>query len=79
MSLLAFAVRDAKAEAFVGSPIFVAARGLAVRSFADMVNNAETEFGKYPADFTLFEVGTYDPRNGLLEPRIGGSWISGMA
>lgn len=71
-TLIAFAVRDTKAEAFTGTPVFVVARGLAVRGFSDAVNNPQSEMGQHPADFTLFEIGEFDQVSGKLLPREGG-------
>lgn len=70
--MLAFGVRDVKAEAFVGTPIFVRARGLAVRAFGDQANDPSSDIGKYPADFQLFELGEWDEVTGVLTPREGG-------
>jgi hypothetical protein len=72
MRLKAFAIRDTKAEAFTRPPIFVQATGLAIRLFTDAANDQENEIGKYPADFTLFEVGEFDQVEGKLIPRAGG-------
>lgn len=70
--LKAYAVRDAKAEAFPRPPFFVSATGLAVRMFTDACNDPGTELGKYPADFTLFEIGDFDQQDGTFTPRKGG-------
>ena len=57
------AVYDVKAEAY-GRPIFVTAPGLAIRAFLDEVKNPESQFGKYPGDFRLFQLGTFDDQTG---------------
>lgn len=67
-----FGVRDVKAESFVGNPIFARARGLAVRAFTDAVNDPTHEFGKYPQDYQLFELGEWDEQSGVLLARTGG-------
>lgn len=61
-----FAIRDMKAEAFL-PPYFSPTVGIAIRSFTDAVNSPEGPFGKYPDDFTLFEVGQFDDGTGVLE------------
>lgn len=62
-----FSVYDSKAEVF-NSPIFMATKGMALRSFITIVNNPESDVHKYPGDFTLFHIGEYDDSNGLLTP-----------
>ena len=58
-----FSVYDSKAEVF-GKPFFSGTKGLALRSFTEISNDSASEIGKYPADFTLFELGEYDDSNG---------------
>lgn len=54
-----YTVFDEKAEAFL-PPFFVPAHGLALRAFKDCVNSNDHQFGKHPADYTLFYLGTWD-------------------
>lgn len=54
-----FTVYDSKAE-FYGQPFFAATRGIAIRMFTELANDGSSSVGKYPADFTLFEIGEYD-------------------
>lgn len=61
-----FAVRDVKADAF-GAPHSIATKGLALRGFADTCADERSEFAKYPDDYMLYEIGTYDPNSGQLE------------
>ena len=56
---LCFTVYDSKAETFM-PPFFVPSKGLAIRAFEDCVNSADHHFGKHPADYTLFSLGTFD-------------------
>lgn len=60
-----FAVRDLKADSF-GAPISVATKGLALRSFQDVCLDARSEIAKYPEDYSLFELGDYDPNSGVI-------------
>lgn len=66
MKLFAFAVFDAKAEAYM-RPFFAEAIGMAVRSFADAVADESSPMGKHPEDYTLFKVGSFDQLSGLFE------------
>lgn len=63
MILKVFAVYDAKAECF-STPFFQATLGLAIRGFKDAANDANSAVGRHPADYTLFELGTFDDSNG---------------
>lgn len=54
------------ASGVFGRPIFVAARGQAVRSFTDEVGRKERDnaLAMHPEDFTLYFVGTFDETTG---------------
>lgn len=66
MRLLAFSIRDAKAEAFM-RPFFASTRGLAIRAFVDLVNSGNGEpVAKHPDDFALFCIGEFDELTGEL-------------
>lgn len=62
MLLKIFSVYDVKAEAYM-QPFFMQSTGQACRSFEDTVNNPESVFNKHAADFTLFEIGTFEDSN----------------
>lgn len=65
MKLLAFAVFDSKAEAFL-RPFFAETKGLAIRSFSAAVNDSSSDIAKWPGDYTLFLIGGYDQVTGHL-------------
>lgn len=67
MKLHVFSIFDSKAENF-NNPIFLPAVGQATRLFGDQVNDETSPFNKHPEDYTLFQIGTYDPMSGKLEP-----------
>ncbi len=56
---LCYTVYDSKAETFM-PPFFVPSKGLAIRAFEDCVNSDDHHFGKHPADYTLFSLGSFD-------------------
>lgn len=60
-----FAVRDSKAECF-GNPLFMKTTGEAERGFKTAVNSPETAYSKYPEDYDLYEIGSYDDQTGTL-------------
>lgn len=53
-----------------GRPLFVVAKGQAVRSFTDEVNREHeaNEMYRHPDDFWLFHVGSFDDQTGRLLP-----------
>lgn len=61
------AIHDSKSETF-SRPFCVRAYGEAERAFADGVNDGKSDYSKYPADFTLFELGSYDDVTGVIVP-----------
>lgn len=60
-----YSVHDSKAETFM-PPFSVPSKGLAIRAFEDCINSDDHHFGKHPADYTLFEVGSFDTDSGEL-------------
>ncbi len=65
MILNAYAIFDSKAEAF-NSPFFRPTRGQAIREFTEVCNDSASSINKYPEDFTLFHIGSYDDSTGLF-------------
>lgn len=64
-----FTVYDTKAEAYL-QPFFMQTRGAAIRGFTELVNDKNHSFGKYPADYVLFEIGSFDDHTGLISANI---------
>lgn len=60
-----FAVYDSKAGAFL-PPVFLQSAGLALRGFCEGACTQGHHFNKYAADFTLFELGTWDEVSGVF-------------
>ena len=61
-----FTVYDSKAEAYL-QPFFSSTTGLAIRSFTEAVNQNDHQFSKYPEDYTLFEIGSYNDEDGSFD------------
>lgn len=59
MIVKVFTVFDAGVSSYL-KPFYEVARGAAIRSFADIVQDKDSAIGKHPQDFTLFELGEYD-------------------
>lgn len=60
-----YAVRDAAIEAY-GAPMFMVARGEAIRGFGDEALREGSPINNHPADYELYYLGTYDENKGLF-------------
>lgn len=65
MIIKVFSVYDSKVSCF-RHPFFMPFVGQAVRSFIDLANDGKSDISKYPADFTLFEHGSFNDETGML-------------
>jgi len=61
------AVRDSAVDAY-GVPVFVRAKGEALRGFMDEVRRVDSPMNKHPSDYTLFFIGQYDDATGTMQP-----------
>lgn len=61
-----YVVYDEKALVYK-YPQFQRSAGEAIRSFTLAVQDQNTEIGKFPEDFTLYEVGAFDDQNAQFE------------
>lgn len=60
-------VRDLKADTFF-APVCEISEGTAVRSFQEAVNaGGENMIAKYPADFELVRLGTFDDETAVFD------------
>lgn len=66
MKLKMVSIYDSKAQAYL-PPFFVRHVAHAVRGFQGALTNAETDFGKFPIDYSLHEFGEFDDETGQLE------------
>lgn len=69
MLLRMYVVYDSKAEIYT-HPSFLPTRAVAVRQFAELVNDGKHEFSRHPEDYSLFELGTFDDGSGLIAPTL---------
>lgn len=78
MKLRIFTVYDQVAKAHL-PPFFLPQEGQAIRTFTDMVNNPEHQFGQHPEDYTLTELGVFDDETAeislLAVPNVLGTGI----
>jgi len=61
-----FSVRDLKGETF-GAPMSIRTEGIAKRSFVDACQQKDSDLNRYPADYILYEIGTYNPDSGKVK------------
>lgn len=66
MKQLIFCVYDSKVQMYM-NPFFFLAKGQAIRAWEETVNDPKTQFCRYPADFTLFEIGEWDEATGTIK------------
>lgn len=57
-----FAIYDSGISTWL-TPLYFRNKGEAIRWWAEVCNNPEAKISKHPADYTLFEVGTWNDDN----------------
>lgn len=76
-----FSLRDSKGDVF-HSPTCYRTVGEAIRAVQCLAENKDSMVGKFPDDFALFRIGSFDEKTGVCEPfkqpeNIGGT-VSGL-
>lgn len=66
MQLKAYSIRDSKAEVF-NTPFFSKTHGEAERNFQQLTKDSNSMVNKYPEDYDLYHLGTYDDSTGTFE------------
>lgn len=62
-----FAIFDVKAGACLTPPIFSQTRGTVLRQIQELMQDASSQFAKFPEDFRLFELAEWDPQACLFK------------
>lgn len=62
-----YTIKDQKSESF-NVPFFNNTHGEAERNFQELVNDKQSFVSKYPEDYDLYYLGTYDERTGKFAP-----------
>lgn len=65
MKLLAYSLRDMKADSFQ-APFFVPNETAARRLIPVLAQNPNSDVGRYPADFMMYRIGSLDTDTGFL-------------
>lgn len=78
MQYFLFSVRDLKSEVF-GTPFVMRSVGVAIRSFDEEVNRKDENnmMFKHPADFHLFQIGTFNDLDASVEKCVPKLLVSG--
>ncbi len=66
-SFMVYSVFDSKVGAFL-LPFFSRNRAVALRSFTTAVQDVNSDFHRYAGDYTLFEIGEWEPEAGIYKP-----------
>lgn len=66
MKMMLYALRDVKADSFT-VPVAFTRDELAVREVGQMIAHKQGDPGKYPADFSLYRIGSFDSSSGELK------------
>lgn len=61
-----FSIRDSKGE-FYSSPFYKKTDAEAQRDFATLVRDGNNQVSKYPEDFDLYFIGTFDDITGKVD------------
>lgn len=64
-SLYIYALRDNKSETY-SPPSFFVNRAVAVRGFSEVAADKNNMVGRHPADFGIYELGTFDMTTGII-------------
>lgn len=72
-----FSVYDSKAKAYM-PPFVMHENAMAVRVFADCINDTSHAFGKNPQDYTLFNIGEFDDNKGQVTKGLNVSHGNGV-
>jgi len=67
MELQLFTVYDSAAGMYL-EPFFAPSAEAAIRGFRQAVNTENHSFNSFPEDFTLFSLGSFDSRTGMVVP-----------
>lgn len=66
MKVKIYSIYDSKVEAYL-PPVFMKSKGEFLRAFAEAANDSKSNIGRYPSDYTAFELGSFDDSNCSFE------------
>lgn len=66
MDWTVFSICDGKAGSWL-PPFFARSEGSAIRSLMNALSDVNSDFSKYPEDYTLYRIGTFNDDSGSLD------------
>lgn len=60
-----FVFKDDKSNSY-GPPMVMPTKGIFIREVQDQLKQGQAVWAKHPQDFTIFEIGEYDPSTGTV-------------
>jgi hypothetical protein len=66
MTLELFTIYDTKSETYF-QPFYMLNTAMALRQFADMANDKESNISKHPEDYTLYHLGSWQDQDAKFE------------
>jgi len=72
-----FTIYDSKAKAYL-TPFFIHEDGMALRVFADCINDTTHQFGKHPEDYILFNIGSWEDEKAKFSTNIPTALATGI-
>ena len=67
MKYILCSIYDSAVEAYM-RPFTAQSPGQATRLFEDELRRPESDMGRHPEDYSLFQIGTFDDSSGSVEP-----------
>lgn len=61
-----FSIYDTKSEIF-SPPFFMLTNGAAIRAFRELANSSDNDIGKYPGDYRLMCLGSFNNESGEFD------------
>ncbi|QXP08586.1 MAG: nonstructural protein [Arizlama microvirus] len=61
-----FLFKDAKSLTY-GPPFVEQNKGMVIRAIQEQLQQGQAVWAKHPQDFTLFEIGDFDPTTGIVQ------------
>ncbi len=77
MKLNSYSIYDT-ASGLYSRPFFTPSDAEAIRSFSDIVQDAEHPIGRHPEDYTLFRLGRFDDTTGAIDNEVNESLCTAL-
>ena len=75
--LKVYSIHDVASKAYA-QPFTQQADGEAARTFTDIAIDPQSKIGKFPKDYTLWRIGTFETNSGMLKEEIPEQLMTAM-